>query len=478
MLEPRVLDFFESICETRADDCLLVAVSGGPDSVALLHALLAVHDTLGVRLEVAHLDHSLRGTEGEADAEFVSELSKRQGLTLHRRRVNIPALWKDEGGSIEAVARRERYAFLEEARAVAGARWIVTGHNANDQVETFLMNLLRGAGPRGMGAMMRVGPGSMCRPLLGTWRAEILEYLEALGEPYCNDSTNQDLSRTRNWVRHRLVPFLEREMGVPVLEIVARESQIMNELDGYMTQEAERLLKTALLGDASVPSDTLRMDVAKLRELHPALSRAVLRSALQDAAGRLQEISWTHVDAILDLVKREDGSGSLHLPGGLTARREYESLVLGPGSAEAPSPAPEPSPPLDLSAPGEARWGRIRVRWVTGPASSFDPEALATDQNHSAFDVTGVTAPVYLRGVRPGDRMEPSGMEGSQKISDLLINRKVPRHLRTRVPVMCDNGGSEGGERILWVVGQRRSRQATVRSETAQVVLFEAETIL
>lgn len=478
MLEPRVLDFFETVCETRADDCLLVAVSGGPDSVALLHALLAIRDTIGVRLEVAHLDHSLRGAEGEADAEFVTELSKRKGLTLHRRRVNIPALWKEEGGSIEAVARRERYAFLEEARAVAGARWIVTGHNANDQVETFLMNLLRGAGPRGMGGMMRVGPGSMCRPLLGTWRAEILEYLEAHGEPYCNDSTNQDLSRTRNWVRHRLVPFLEREMGVPVLEIVARESQIMNELDGYMTQEAERLLKTALLGDASVPTDTQRLDVAKLRELHPALSRAVLRTALQDAAGRLQEISWTHVDALLDLVKREEGTGSVHLPGGLAARREYESLVLGPGSKETQAPAPEPSPPLDLSAPGEAKWGRTRVRWVTGPASSFDPETLGMDENRSAFDLTGVTAPVYLRSVRPGDRMEPSGMDGTQKISDLLINRKVPRHLRTRVPVMCDNGGSEGGERILWVVGQRRSRQATVRSETAQVVLFEAETIL
>ncbi|HYV50833.1 MAG TPA: tRNA lysidine(34) synthetase TilS, partial [Dongiaceae bacterium] len=123
-------------------------------------------------------------------------------------------------------------------------------------------------------------------------------------------------------------------------------------------------------------------------------------------------------------------------------------------------------------------WGRVKVRWTTGAASTLTPEAWPADSNRSAFDLTGVTAPVYLRGIRPGDRMEPLGMEGSQKISDLLINRKVPRHLRTRVPVMCDNGGSEGGERILWVVGQRRSRQATVRSETAQVVFFEAETIL
>jgi len=477
MLEPRVLDFFETLCETRADDCLLVAVSGGPDSVALLHALLAVRDTLGVRLEVAHLDHSLRGQEGEADAKFVSDLCKREALTLHRRRVDIPRLWDAEGGSIEALARRERYAFLEEARAVAGARWIVTGHNANDQVETFLMNLLRGAGPRGMGAMLRVGPGPMCRPLLGTWRSEILEYLESHGETYCNDSTNQDLSRTRNWVRHRLVPFLETEMGVPVLEILVRGSQIMNEVDGFMTQEAERLLGAATISDPTA-SEVVRVEIAKLAGLHPAVKRAVMREAVHDAAGRLQEISWTHIDALLDLMQREEGRGSIDLPGSLAARREYDTLVIGPASKEATPPPPEPSPPLNLSTSGEAKWGRVRVKWTTGPVGLQNPETWALDASRSAFDLTGVTAPVYLRSIRPGDRMEPSGMEGSQKISDLLINRKVPRHLRTRVPVMCDNGGSEGGERILWVVGQRRSRQATVRSETAQVVFFEAETIL
>jgi tRNA(Ile)-lysidine synthase len=125
------------------------------------------------------------------------------------------------------------------------------------------MNLLRGAGPRGMGAMLRVGPGPMCRPLLGTWRSEILEYLEANREPYCNDSTNQDLSRTRNWVRHRLVPFLETEMGGPVLEVLARESQIMNEVDGFMTQEAERLLEAAKISDSSVIHRALLCRIAQ-----------------------------------------------------------------------------------------------------------------------------------------------------------------------------------------------------------------------
>jgi tRNA(Ile)-lysidine synthase len=267
-------------------------------------------------------------------------------------------------------------------------------------------------------------------------------------------------------------------MGIPVLEILSRESQIMNELDGFMTQEAGRLLEAAKISNFSGETDAVRIQIAKLEGLHPAQKRAVLREAVHDASGRLQDISWTHIDALLDLMQKEEGGGSIDLPGSLAARREYETLVIGPALLAGLPAAPEPSPPLDLSVSGETKWGRVRVKWTTGPASTRNPDAWALDSTRSAFDLTRVTTPVYLRGIRPGDRMEPLGMEGSQKISDLLINRKVPRHLRTRVPVMCDNGGSEGGERILWVVGQRRSRQATVRPETAQVVFFEAETIL
>ena len=175
MLEQRILEFFQRVSPPRPDDALLVAVSGGPDSVALLHLLLAVRDTLTVRLEVAHIDHGLRDADGQADAAFVSELAEREGLALHRGRVDIPELRDNEGGSLEALARRERYRFLEEARGIAGARWIVTGHTADDQVETLLMNLLRGAGPRGLGGMLPTGPGARCRPLLGTWREEIME---------------------------------------------------------------------------------------------------------------------------------------------------------------------------------------------------------------------------------------------------------------------------------------------------------------
>jgi tRNA(Ile)-lysidine synthase len=480
MLEQRILDFFHEVCPTRPDDPLLVAVSGGPDSVALLHLLLVVRDSLGVGLEAAHLDHSLRGEEGTLDAQFVSELAASEGLTLHRRRVDVPALHEDEGGSIEALARRERYAFLNEARAVAGARWIVTGHIADDQVETFLMNLLRGAGPRGLGGMLSVGPGPMCRPLLSSWRSEILEFLEANDIDYRLDSTNEDLSLTRNRIRHRLVPLLERDFGAPVLRTLARESQLMNDLDEFLSLESDRILK-GLVYDEEVPAapHEIRIDIPGLKAYPRVLERSVIRAALEDLAGGLEEITLAHVDALLELVHRSEGSGSVDLPRGLLARREYEQLVLSSSEENDDThTAPPASPPLDLNHPGELRWGRVHLRWTLTRADAVNPEEWAEGPEKIFFDIEGSVPPVYLRAVRPGDRLEPKGMEGSQKLSDLFINRKVLRHLRTWVPLLCDNGGQEDGERILWVVGQRRSRHAQVAPETSQVVLFEAETIV
>jgi tRNA(Ile)-lysidine synthase len=478
MLEQRIHDFFERVCPVQPDDVLLAAVSGGPDSIALLHLLLAARDSLGIRLEVAHLDHGIRGEDGVADARFVSEQAEREGLTLHRRKVDILSLREEEGGSLEAMARRERYRFLDEARAVAGARWIVTGHNANDQVETFLMNLLRGSGPRGLGGMLPTGPGPRCRPLLETWRTEILDYLEANDLPYRDDPSNRDLTWTRNRIRHRLVPLLEDAFSPSVLSVLVRESRLMSTIDEYLTAESNRILRELKPGDADSGGNEIRVDLSRLRDMPAALRQSVLRAAIEDLAGGLEDVTLAHLDAMDAVADRENGSEQVDLPRGLAVRREYGTLVVSQDPEANAKPGAPPSPPLDLSRPGEARWGRSLVRWTLAGAGAVEPREWADAPSRSCFDAGSAVSPVYLRSQRPGDRLEPQGMEGSQKLSDLFINLKVPRHLRTWVPVLCDNGGPEDGERILWVVGHRRSRHGSVGPETAQVVLFEAETIV
>ena len=480
MLEPRMLDFFTHRCPVQPGDTLLAAVSGGPDSVALLHLLLRIRDSLGMELHVAHLNHKMRGEESEEDARFVASLCEDYGLPLHGRAVDIPALQRQVGGSPEALARRERYAFLEEARAVAGARWVVTGHNADDQVETFLLNMLRGAGPRGLGGMLPVGPGPICRPLLNTWREQIMAYLEEEDLTYRLDSSNEDLSLTRNRVRHVLVPLLNREFGPGARAVLLRESRLMNELDDYLSLEGEEILQDLARREPDEGgSDRIRIAIPALHQHHRVVQRSVVRTAVEMLAGGLEDIDLVHIDSILDLLQGEGGTAHLDLPRRLEAWREYDTLVLS--LAEAPRtelPTPPPSSPLDLDEEGELRWGATRVRWTPASREEIDPLEWAGRPGRSSFDRDALVEPVYLRGIRPGDRLEPLGMAGRQKLSDLLINRKVPRRLRTRVALLCDNGGPEGGERILWVVGHRRARHATVGPDATQVVLFEAETIV
>jgi tRNA(Ile)-lysidine synthase len=479
MLEHRVLDFFTTVCPTEPGDTLLVAVSGGPDSVALLHLLLRVRDSLGLNLHVAHLNHGIRGSEAREDARFVADLASEEGLTLHGRSVDVPVLQKREGGSLEALARRERYAFLEEARAVAGAKWVVTGHTANDQVETFLLNMVRGAGPRGLGGMLPVGPGSMCRPLLTTWRHEILAYLEKENVTYRVDSSNLDISLTRNRIRERVVPLLTEEFGNGVTSVLARESQLMNEVDEFLSLEGARILRSAALGQESVEGGPeIRLSISELKKHHKVLQRSAIRAAVEDLVGDLEEVTLAHVDAVLDLCRRDQGTGGVDLARGLAARREYEALILCPAEGSAQFAAPQASPPLELSRDGEIRWGAVHLRWTLASAADLDLETCMGAPERSCFEREALVPPVYLRAARAGDRIEPLGMEGSQKISDLLINRKVPRRLRTRVALLCDNGGAEGGERVLWVTGHRRAGHAPVRPDTSQVVMFQAETII
>ena len=327
--------------------------------------------------------------------------------------------------------------------------------------------------------MLPVGPGPMCRPLMECWRDEIMAFLEANNIAYRLDPTNEDTALTRNRIRHRLVPILRRDFGPSVLRTLARESRFMNDLDEFLSLESDRLLKrVAHEDDLPMERNEIRLLVAGLKSYPRVMQRSVMRAALEDLAGGLEEITLAHIDALLDLVHRQEGSGELNLPHRLLARREYEHLVLRVSMEDDDvHPSPEASRPLDLARPGELRWGRCHLKWSLAPAEATKRD-WADSPDRSFFDVLAPVGPVYLRAVRPGDRLEPKGMEGSQKVSDLFINRKVPRHLRTWIPLLCDNGGPEDGERILWVVGQRRSRHAPVEPETSQVVLFEAETIV
>ena len=380
---------------------------------------------------------------------FVAAMAKSLELSFHHRQVDIAQLARDQGGSIEAIARRERYAFLKEASAIAGAKWILTGHTADDQAETLLLNLLRGAGPRGLGGMLPVGPGQVCRPLLSTTKNEVLAYLEDNSIPFEQDPTNQDLSLTRNKIRRELIPVLERDFNPAVRRVLAREAELFAAIDDHLTEQGHVLYRNCLISDEPL---SVTIDGKKLGRETLTLIRAAIRALLEDLVGDLREITRAHVDEIAQAVGRSSGSESMDLPRGIHIRREYSQIVFG--ITQTPPPQNHPGTAIiHIEQPGKIRWGALEIRWDGGTAGALGDHA-------QAFDRDALHPPLTLRAAGPGDRMEPEGMTGSQKLSDLFINRKIPRSRRPFVPLLCDHGGPNKTERILWAVGIRRSKHA------------------
>lgn len=463
MVEKHVLAFFRRRHLIAPGDTVLLAASGGPDSTALLHILLELRDTLRFRVEVGHLDHGVRGPDGRADARFVAGLCERHDITFHHRAVDL----SEGDGSPEDRFRRARYAFLEEAARLAGARWILTGHNEDDQAETLLLNLFRGAGPRGLGGMMPVGPGIICRPLLDVPKQAVLDYLDRREIPFRIDFTNSDTRLRRNFIRHRMLPVIE-EVYEGARQVLAREAALFAEVDDFLRREARGVVsvETEAHGDAE-GGEILRLDIPRMETLHPALRRAAIREAVSRLS---EEPGWTaaHVEAVLSLIEGEHPSAGADLAHGVRAIRSYEEILLGRGLV-APPPPPEPVS-LDVIAAGDLDWGDLRLRWRI---DRDDGDPLSA--RRVAFDPEALMPPVILRPIRPGDRLAPWGMDGHRKVSDLLGESRVPRRERPRMAVLCDNGGSAEGERLLWLIGVRRSRHAPVAAPDGRALVIQAD---
>ncbi len=310
-------------------DCtVIVGLSGGPDSVALLDALVAVADEREIAVHAAHLDHRLR-PEATQDAAFCARLCAQLGVPLHTASADVAARAARDRRGIEAAARRERYAFLRRAAAECSARFVLVGHNQDDQAETLLLRLLRGAGSRGLGAM-RPRRGMIVRPLLDVSRAQILAHLEMRAQDFVLDPSNADAAFTRNRVRHEVLPALAR-LNPRIAASLARTARLLardeRALQGIARVAAGQWRRSAAGG--------IEMPVALLRSLPPAVASRVLLAGLRLTGGR-RNVSALHVDALLRLCRKRSGKGRrLELPGGRAAALVRGHLTLGSASIRA-----------------------------------------------------------------------------------------------------------------------------------------------
>jgi len=430
----------------RPEERVVVAASGGVDSMVLLHALVRAAPCLDLRLHVAHIHHGLRGRSADRDAAFVTAEAVRYGLPISVER--LAAETRPAGISVQVWAREARYARLEAIRKKTGAAWILTAHTQNDQAETVLLNLLRGTGPRGLAGI----PGRrdrILRPLLTVSRREIATYAAKQRVAFREDPSNRSVAYRRNRIRRELLPLLAREYNPRIVETLAGlAAQAREDEDALASQAAALAAGTIRKRGASVA-----INLALLRAASPAITRRLLQEAFGRATDRRHGLTRRHVRALMRAAAR---GGSVPLPGGLQASASAAYLCLGPRAPSERSrrsgarPLVSELPPEVPLRPGRWVWwdpGRcfVRVRRVDG-----DRIRLTRGNSHrEVLSPTLLLEPLRLRAWRPGDRFQPLGLPGGKKLQDFFVDAKVPREERRKVPLLV------AGERLAWVVGLR-----------------------
>jgi tRNA(Ile)-lysidine synthase len=459
---------------------VVVALSGGPDSVALVHLLRELELAGDVKIAgVAHFNHQLRGAQADGDEEFCREMSAALALPFECGRGDVRAAAAKEGRSIEDAARVLRYAFLEGATDRLAADAIAVGHSRDDQAETFLLRLLRGSGPQGLAGILPRA-GRVIRPLLEISRADLRAYVSERHLPFREDATNADVSIPRNRVRHELLPHLERDFSPGVVRILAREATIARQDEDLLHGMAIDLARSIVLTRED-DSPSSEIDAAALTSLHPALAARVTRLALQAQAPQAF-IGFDHVDRFLEFARQGGAGGALSLPG-QQAVRTGARILLGPEPARRPRAAGAAktgfanSFTFPLSIPGEVRLDK--QGWAISAVSADSalekwaeaaPGGPGTGREAAVVVAAGpLSLPLSIRSRRPGDRFHPTGLGHRQKLQDFLVNRKIPRELRDSLPLVVD-----AQDRIVWVVGQAVAADFRVTEGSRGVLLLKS----
>jgi tRNA(Ile)-lysidine synthase len=463
MLSSAVLHTLERYNMIRSGEGVLVGLSGGADSVALAFVLLELKERLGIALFLAHLNHGLRA-DADEDERFCRSLAERLGLPFASDRVDVAGQARLHKRSIEDEGRSARYRFLETQARRFGAGKIAVGHTLDDQAETFLLRVLRGSGGRGLGAIHPVRNGEIIRPLIDSRRAEIEAYLGARGIRFLEDASNADPRFTRNRIRHQEIPRLTSAYNPRLSETLARSASLLRDEEEWM--EAETRAAFGALAEVSENEVHLDRTALSLRPL--ALRRRLVRAAIGGLRG-LENVSHRHVEEVLKLAERGRSGRELHLPG-LVVEISFDRVRFRGGASGRERNERERGYngfEYRLSIPARVRIpecsGTLSAR-IAGPDREPPDWRVDTPPFGDAV-VLGIEGglpelpELKVRSPRPGDRFRPLGAPGSKPLSRYLMERKISRDMRPRVPLVVRG---DLKEEILWVVGHAVSEASRV----------------
>lgn len=460
----KVLNYIRRQHMVEAGDLVAAGVSGGADSVCLLHLLRRLSEEIPFRIVTVHVDHGMR-EESARDAAYVEKLCREWDIPFRLKKVDMPGYAAARGLSVEEAGRQLRYAAFEEVLAAelrdTQHGKIAVAHNANDRAETMLFHMFRGSGVKGL-CSIRPVRDCVIRPLLCLEREEIERYLDEHRLAYCVDATNEEDGYARNRIRHHILPYAEREICAGAVGHMCELADILWETEDYLAEQTGRLYERYVAEEPSQERPCLQISCRLLSEA-PAMYRRVLLLCLERFAPHRKDITGRHIADLTALMTRP-GSRELSLPYGIRAYKEYETLTLCGGAPESVLPktadAYTVTPPVEIEVAGE---GIYAFSLLEG---GFAPDRQNIPQNRYTkwFDYDKITTALMLRTRRQGDYMTIDTALHRKSVKRYMIDEKIPKLRRDSMHILAD------GEHVLWIPGYRISQRYKVEQSTKRIL--------
>jgi tRNA(Ile)-lysidine synthase len=453
-------------------DSVLVGVSGGPDSIALLHVLVALSDLMGLRLGVAHLNHCLRKAAADSDEKFVKSVATELDLPVFIEKTDILKEQKKKGLSLEEAGRDARYHFFHTVCRKMQFNKIAVGHHQDDNAEQILLNLIRGSGPAGVCGIPPVRE-NIVRPLIQTSRAEIMKYLTTQKTNFVIDESNNDERFTRNKIRHHLIPLLKRDYNPQISEALNRFSVILKSEEEWISDLINPFYDQAVL---NTDDRKIALSVSVLLTFHLAAQRRVLRKAILKIKSNLRRITSSHIDSIIQIINKKYTDARLDLPDQIRIFKQADQLIV---QKEPQNLRTITSTALEkkqtffeylisrstIESESSVYISEINTRITFNKIPSAQIQNLSGQGNFTAFfDSDRLKFPIVIRNFRPGDKFFPFGMTGTQKLNHFFNNNKVLPEKRSTIPIFFSR------DKIIWVGGFRIADPIKVTPETKTVL--------
>jgi tRNA(Ile)-lysidine synthase len=441
------------------DDTIIIGVSGGADSMALLMALINMKEKYCMTLVAAHVNHGLRGAAAAGDQALVEKTCKKYGIVCESKQMNIKELAEQKRLTIEEAGRDARYDFFYHLQEKHKAQKIAVAHHQNDQAETVLHHFIRGTGMKGLSGMQPVREDGLIRPLLAVTRQQIEQYCETNNIAYRTDASNNTIEYTRNSLRLALIPEIEGEYNPNFTQNICQMASLLAEENAFL----EKLTQAAYDSVANVVGDNVELDLNAMNAMVLTLKRRVIRKSIHTIKGNITNIEGKHIEMVVDIIACGRTGAEVQLPEKIRAIRDNKKVIILQEMDEYINPYHQ-----TVVIPGVTPLPMIQRQMVSRFVLR---EEMVFEPNRAYIDADQLEGSLSVRNRRDGDRFVPFGMSGSKKVKDIFIDAHIPKRARKNHPLLCD------GDDIVWIMGIRTAEKYKIKNNSINIIEFLIEIV-